>query len=154
MKEALGIEAQFLLGDFTQYLAQTNERFHVVFCSGVLYHMENPLKLVRDIARVSDRCFIWTHYHDPQNCPGPTREHRPAALDGFAASYFRVEYPDRDEPTFWGGNKPSSSWMPRSDILRALSYFGFDRVDILSEDPQHSHGSCFSLAASRSQPSS
>jgi SAM-dependent methyltransferase len=151
MKEVLGIEAQFLLGDFTQYLAQSNERFDLVFCSGVLYHMEDPLALIRDIARVSDRCFIWTHYYDPQNCPGPPRERVPATLDGFTGSYFHLDYPDRDQPTFWGGNKPSSNWMARSDILRALNHFDFDRVEVLAEEPQHAYGSCFSVAAERSR---
>jgi SAM-dependent methyltransferase len=151
MKEVLGIDAQFLLGDFIQYLAQTNERFDLVFCSGVLYHMEDPLALIRDIARVSERCFVWTHYYDPQNCPGPQRERVPATLDGFAASYFRLDYPDRDKPNFWGGNRPSSSWMARSDILSALHYVGFDRVEVLAEEPKHPNGACFSIAAERSR---
>lgn len=151
MKEALGITARFLLGDFAQYLAQTDERFDLVFCSGVLYHMQNPLALIRDMARVSDRCFIWTHYYDPQNCSGGPRERIPARLDGFAATYFRLDYPDRDRSTFWGGNKPSSSWMGRSDILSALAHFGFDRVEILAEEPQHPYGACFSVAAERSR---
>jgi len=155
MKEALGIKAaQFLLGDFTRYLAQTDERFDLVFCSGVLYHMQDPLALVRDMARVSDRCFIWTHYYDPQNCPGGPRERVAATRDGFAGSYFRLDYPDRDQPTFWGGNRPSSSWMPRSDILGALTHFGFDRVEVLAEEPQHPYGACFSVAAERSRAAS
>ena len=152
MKEALGIKAaQFLLGDFTRYLAQTDERFDLVFCSGVLYHMQDPLALIRDMARVSNRCFIWTHYYDPQNCPAGPRERVAATRDGFAASYFRLDYPDRDRPTFWGGNRPSSSWMARSDILKALTHFGFDRVEILTEEPQHPYGACFSVAAERSR---
>ena len=149
MKEALGIKAQFLLGDFAQYLAQTDDRFDLVFCSGVLYHMPDPLALLHDMARVSDRCFIWTHYYDPQNCPGGPRERVAATRDGFACSYFRLDYPDRDRPTFWGGNRPSSSWMPRSDILGALAHLGFDRLEILAEEPHHPNGACFSVAAER-----
>lgn len=151
MKEVLGIDGQFLLGDFARYLAQTNERFDLIFCSGVLYHMQHPLDLIRDIARVSDRCFVWTHYYEPQNDPGPPRERVPTTLDGFSASYFRLEYPDRELSTFWGGNKPSSNWMARSDILGALAHFGFDRIEVLAEEPQHPNGSCFSVAAERTR---
>jgi Protein of unknown function (DUF1698) len=44
VKEALGMKrAEFMLGDFTLYLQECTERFDLVFCCGVLYHMQDPL---------------------------------------------------------------------------------------------------------------
>ena len=37
-------------------------RFDVVFCSGVLYHLTKPWRLLKDIAKVSDRLFLSTHF--------------------------------------------------------------------------------------------
>jgi SAM-dependent methyltransferase len=37
-------------------------RFDAVFCAGLLYHLERPWRLVGEIARVSERFFLDTHY--------------------------------------------------------------------------------------------
>ena len=36
-------------------------RADAVFASGVLYHMADPLRLLRAFAKASDRLFLWTH---------------------------------------------------------------------------------------------
>jgi len=38
-----------MLGDFTLHLQECTERFDLVFCCGVLYHMQDPLRLIRGI---------------------------------------------------------------------------------------------------------
>jgi hypothetical protein len=46
VKELLGLErAQFLYGDFLEYLRQTSPKFDVCIASGVLYHMREPIEL-------------------------------------------------------------------------------------------------------------
>ena len=42
----------------------TTERFDLCWATGVLYHQVDPLALLRSIARVSDRVFVWTHFYD------------------------------------------------------------------------------------------
>jgi SAM-dependent methyltransferase len=153
MKEVLGLKrATFMLGDFSPYLAETDDRFDLIFCSGVLYHMEYPLRLIRDIARVAERCFVWTHYYANTH---PTCSHRvskPVALDGYSAPHFAAPYQDRMLPRFWGGNKSSSSWMARGDIIAAFRHFGFERVETLDDEPDHINGPSFSLAVSNRPP--
>lgn len=150
MKEVFRLKrTTFMLGDFGPYLAETNDRYDLIFCSGVLYHMEDPLRLIRDIARVGDRCFVWTHYYDTAH---PKCRHRVASevtLDGFSAPCFVAPYHDRALPRFWGGNKASSSWMTRSDIVAAFRHFGFDHVETFDDQPDHVNGPNFSLAASK-----
>ncbi|TMJ04553.1 MAG: methyltransferase domain-containing protein [Alphaproteobacteria bacterium] len=148
VKEALGLKrCEFLLGDFALYLQNCSERFDMVFASGVLYHMEDPIAVVRDIARVTDRCFVWTHYLEEKR-----DQHRvavPVTRDGMQATYFRAPYLDRARPVFWGGNKPSASWMKREDILAAFRHFGLDQIAVIADEPEAAHGANFCFAASR-----
>lgn len=58
-KEITGLSsARFMHGDFTEFLKCTDENFDLVFCCGVLYHMEDPIALIEAISRVSDKCFV------------------------------------------------------------------------------------------------
>jgi SAM-dependent methyltransferase len=150
MKEALGMQrASFMLGDFSLYLRDAAERFDLVFCCGVLYHMENPLALIRDIARVTGKCLVWTHYYDPGRASD--RVPKPAVVDGFSATYFGARYHDRAQGSFWGGNKPTANWMTRDDIVAAFRNFGFDVVEIIDDQPEAKPGPAFSFAARRSR---
>ena len=150
IKEAMRMtRSSFMLGDFNLYLQETPERFDMVFACGVLYHMEDPLALIRGIARTTDRCFVWTHYYDDGASTG--RVAVPAALDGITTTYYRWHYHDRAQPLFWGGNKPTASWMKRDDILAAFRHFGMDHIEIIADDPGAVHGPAISFAASRSR---
>ena len=150
IKEAMRMtHSSFMLGDFNLYLQDTQQRFDMVFACGVLYHMEDPLALIRGIARTTDRCFVWTHYFDDSTTTG--RVAVPAALDGITATYHRWRYHDRAQPVFWGGNKATASWMKRDDILAAFRHFGMDQIDIIADDRGAVHGPAISFAASRSR---
>ena len=64
VKNIFDLKTTFLLGDFIQYLESGKSRFDVCWMSGVLYHMTDPIRLMRAASRVSDILFIWTHYYD------------------------------------------------------------------------------------------
>jgi hypothetical protein len=150
VKEALNLgHASFMLGDFNLYLQGGSHRFDMIFACGVLYHMEDPLMLIQGIANATDRCFVWTHYFDER--VSKDRLAVPAAVDGFSTTYFRAQYLDRALPGFWGGNKPSASWMKRDDILQAFRHYGLDQIEIIDEDRTASHGATICFAASRSR---
>lgn len=147
VKEALGLKrAEFLLGDFNLYLRDCPERFDIVFACGVLYHMEDPLSVIHGIARVTDRCLVWTHYFD-ERVEG--RVAVPAAAHGVEATYYRANYHDRAQRDFWGGNKPTASWMTRDDILAAFRHFGLDQITIITEDRDAHPGPTVCFAARR-----
>lgn len=139
-------KVRFMLGDFTEYLKKPSDRFDLVFCSGVLYHMEDPPTLIRSIANVTDKCFVWTHYYDPDHYPGVPRtpvKHP----DGFLL--YQFEYPDMDYEKFWGGNKPVASWMRKDDILKAFIEAGLNEIRIIEESPTHPNGASFTFVACR-----
>ncbi|HTI67053.1 MAG TPA: DUF1698 domain-containing protein [Caulobacteraceae bacterium] len=147
VKEALGsARSRFMLGDFSEFLRGGGRRFDLIFASGVLYHMADPLDLVALICAASDRCFVWTHYYDPARCPDRTPH--AASLGGYEAVYHRRPY-DPKGGRFWGGNRDIASWMDRDAILGAFRHFGLDRVEVIEEAPDHVNGPAFTFVARR-----
>jgi SAM-dependent methyltransferase len=148
-KEITGLRTTtFMHGDFSEYLKEANERFDLVFCCGVLYHMPDPLALIQSIAKITERCFVWTHYFDREHYPGPPRE-AGSDLRYPGVKLYALEYNDMHSDRFWGGNRPISVWLERDDILSAFRRAGFDKIDVIDEAPSHPNGACFSFVAQR-----
>ena len=64
--------------------------------------------------------------------------------------FFRQEYGGAlGVRWFCGGNATYSHWMTRTDILDCLAHFGFLDVRAGVEDPNHPHGPCFTVVATR-----
>ena len=150
VKELLGIDrARFLLGDFSLFLRATDQAFDIIFASGVLYHMTEPLKLIELIAQRTKRCFVWSHYFDPAHYPGALRTPRGVEFAGRQFTHHELPYPDMDSGKFWGGNKPVASWLSREDMLGAFKAAGFDQIEVVQEHLTHPHGACMSFVAKR-----
>lgn len=151
VKEALGLtNARFLCGDLVAYLAACDRRFDLIFCSGVLYHMSDPMDLIRLIAERTDRCFVWTHYYtsEPSN-DKVARTALKVSRFGFDTTYHQLTYSDTESGRFWGGNRPVQAWMEKKAILAAFAHFGFAHCSILDETPDHPAGRCMSFAVWR-----
>lgn len=147
VKELLNLKKiHFMLGDVVEFFKANTHRFDLIFCSGILYHMEDPIELIGHISKFTNKCFVWTHYYDENHCPGPPR--RPLKQPG-GQIYYQRDYPDRDYGKFWGGNRPVSSWLRKDDILDAFSLAGLKTTQIIAEDLDHPGGACFTFAASR-----
>jgi hypothetical protein len=147
VKNLAGLRSRFLLGDFVEYLKDDSSRYDLIFCSGVLYHMQDPVQLIELMAAHTDRIFVWTHYiveHSTQSMHEVTR-------GGQRYIYHQRIYEDRDYGRFWGGNKPTASLLARDDILRAFAANGFDNHKIHAEDLSHPGGPCFSVSLWRSR---
>jgi hypothetical protein len=153
VKEIAGMTRTcFLYGDFVEFLRTTNARFDVIFCSGVLYHMADPIELIELIARATDKVFVWTHYYDEDHYPGPPRN--PPRTVEIDPRYPDVEHyvflrPTDTGPQFWGGNVSRSVWLRRSDILRQFERVGFNYCHVFQEDINHGNGAAITFAASR-----
>src|SRR5262249_30779338 len=126
-KEILGLKAHYLLGDFNHYLAETEDRYDLVFASGVLYHMVDPIFTLYLISRVTPRVFIWSHYIPESVAP----QAPPVERHGFRCHYFEVFYPGYDHTgRRCSGVMPSCNRLYQKDIIAALKHFGFDKVTI------------------------
>jgi SAM-dependent methyltransferase len=158
IKETLGLaRTRFLLGDFNEYLrASPALRFDLGVASGVLYHMHDPVQLLARLARACDRLFLWTHYYDA----APVRQ-RPevharfgAALTHTTEGVVHTLHPHwyqaaRFHRAFCGSGEISPRWLERDGILAALRAFGYDRIEVGLEEPEHAHGPAFALVATR-----
>jgi hypothetical protein len=141
MKEILRPEnCHFLLGDFLPYLEQNPAWHDLIFCSGVLYHMEDPFRLIEAMCRRTDRVFLWTHYFDPNEPKGPACRPIQVERGGTTITYHQHAYGiDINNAPFWGGVTPTPCWMERDDIVGAFERFGF-KVKVLVDDREMSSG--------------
>ena len=140
VKEIAKLKSEFFLGDFSKYLSETNERFDVVFASGVLYHMSKPLDLIEQIARVSDKCLLWTHVYNPKKDTGPKRSR--LADDtryGKPIKQWSLVYGSQQgSGRYWGGLDSMAVWLERDGLFEAFRANGFNRFEELPQtNPYH-----------------
>lgn len=159
VKELLKLNrVRFICGDFIEYLKANQTKFDVCIASGVLYHMKNPVELLYLISKVSDNIFIWTHYYDKEVIEnnsairGKFPSHLPSEYRGYSHILHRFEYKDALKfGGFCGGSSSYSLWMSRREILDCLNYFGFNKIQINFDQPNHPNGPSFAIVASRQQ---
>ena len=148
VKDVLSIDrSKFLLGDVEGFLSDTTDQFDLIFCSGLLYHMADPLTLIQKACARTNRCFIWTHYYNKDRHPVPF-EPKERTLDDLSITYWSHVYGDRSSQ-FWGGNKSGSSWLERDDIIAAFRHFGLSEIDVVSDNYDHPNGPAITFAAQR-----
>lgn len=157
-KEILGLKrSQFLCGNFIEYLRTTNEQFNICFATGVLYHQINPVELIYLISKISDHVYMWTHYYDyeliSRNKNNILEKFPSSSINeyqGFEHTLYRYEYQTAlNWQGFSGGTMEYSNWLSRNDILTCLKTFGFEKIKINFEEPDHQNGPCFSLVCSK-----
>ena len=157
VKELMELQrARVLCGDFVQYLRTARGPFDFCLASGVLYHMADPVELLSLIAGVTPRVYLWTHYYEEDlvrrnaAISGRFRGRSRTERAGFAPTLYRYEYRAASGgPGFWGGPKSFSHWMSRDDILACLRHLGWTDIRVNFEMPDHAHGPCFAVVATR-----
>lgn len=160
VKELLGIPAaRFVHGDFVAYLAHCDARFDVVFASGVLYHLQDPVALIELLSRVTDTLYLWTMYYDEAVLQSSSSlRHRivePTMVDykGLTYRLYRHDYLAAAwSSRFCGGTHKHAHWLTRPDIIRALGHFGFDYVEESFDEPLHENGSALAIIARKASP--
>ena len=134
-KEITGIKARFMLGDVTEFLNSTRERFDLVFACGVLYHMRDPITVVENISRVTDRCYVWSCVFDETHYHGPPRhklsDPRHPTMELWEANYGRSSM----DPKFWGGNGAYARWMRANDMMSLFDHHGLKTFDYVPPEP-------------------
>jgi hypothetical protein len=160
VKEVVGLQrARFVLGDFEEYLRATHDRFDVAIASGTIYHVREPVELILNLARVTDRVFIWTQYYVKERLEAiPHMAHRfgqshEAEFGGFRHTRHPYFYGDFLQTSrFAGGSEAFSHWLSRDDLLGALRHAGLTEIVVGVDDPGHVNGPSISLVARRPTP--
>jgi hypothetical protein len=149
VKELLGLSrSRFLHGDVVQYLSANPPKADLIFCSGILYHMANPIELIRLMCSASDKIFVWTHYYSEGSHPSKFSP-RKAEVDGFQTTYWTQRY-GGSSSGFLGGINKGSCWLERDSIFSAFQHFGLQKITVIEDNPNHPNGPAITFAASRS----
>jgi SAM-dependent methyltransferase len=157
IKNIFGLRTTFLLGDFIKFLESGKSRFDVCWMSGVLYHMTDPIRLMRAASRVSDILFIWTHYYDDlvinadQEKKAPFRPNlnKTEKLEDRRIVLHYRSYGGRKGSNFSGGPDEHSFWLVKDDIMHVLNSLGYHRIVVGHDEPGHVHGPSCSIVALR-----
>jgi len=155
IKEILKLDkVEFLLGDFMSFLRRESAQYDMVFASGVLYHMEDPIELIKLISKVSDKTLLWTHYFDDDilskrnELSHKFSNVRTIHYEGVSYEYSVQSYKAAlNWAGFCGGPKPESKWLTRGSIIKALQHYGFNDLTINFDDPNHQNGPAFAICA-------
>jgi hypothetical protein len=151
-KEALGIKsASFLLGNFEPWLEREPRKFDLIWASGVLYHSNEPLKLLQLIAAHTDKAFIWTQFYPDDFAPTapfstPIVGVRKVSFAGKDIPLFDHAYVLTRRKSFCGGVYSRCAWLRRGDILHVLSALGFSRIETAFEQT-NDQGQSFAILA-------
>ncbi len=107
-------------------------RFDAVFAAGILYHLPNPRRLIRQCAAVSDRLFLWTHLADREEV---------RRIEGVGRWYAEGQSSTcgLSARSFWPTLRTLRGW------LQAERY----HVDTVHEEPDHPSGPAITLACTR-----
>lgn len=112
--------------------------FDALLCSGLLYHLPEPWKLVRQFPSVSRNLFLWTHYADERAAK--------KVVNGYRGVWFK-EGGIRDPLS---GVSRKSFWPTLGSLLALLTENGYDSIRILENNPHHPNGPSVTLAATSS----
>lgn len=157
VKELLRLEAHFLYGDIQRFLEENQQRYDIVWASGILYHQPDPIGLLERIAEHTDRVFLHTHYVDPSR-PLPPK----VAARINPKHDVRQRWRGRDIPLhrydyggatitnrFAGGPRQHALWMEKEHIEFVLSELGLSDITYGVDDPTNPNGPGFFLLATR-----
>jgi len=162
VKNYFNLKATFLLGDFNEY-DFGNTSFDLVVASGVLYHMKDPLQLLRKIGDSANSIFLWTHYFEPDftkwdpkllsNLEAGKWDYKNpniVEVNGYSVTLVKQIYGESlNWSGFCGGIDVYSNWIFRDDIIWFIKQLGFNNVKVSFDTQTHPNGPAFCLLAER-----
>ncbi len=110
-------------------------RFDAVFCSGVLYHVPEPWRLLERIASVAPGLYLWTHYAADDR------------VDTEVAGYRGLTWREGGLADPLAGLSPTSFWPVLEDLLTMIRRSGLTRIDVLETQPDQPDGPATLLVA-------
>ncbi len=161
VQNALGFKANFMLGDFSQYLENCDARFDVIVASGVLYHMSDPVRLLQNAARISNSIGLWTHYYDEkiirERADLQKKFDKAPRIEQFGSQELHLYKQSYLDALHWkgfcGGSAPTSYWLTKESLLGLLEELGFE-VAVGDDAKTHINGPAMTLFATRRSSSS
>jgi hypothetical protein len=159
VKELLELKrTRFFLGDFLAWLENAPIKYDFIFASGVLYHLQDPVRLLELVAERSDTFYLWTHYVSDEAMPmdDPRRSAFVGTVEiqqhhGVPIHLYRRSYHGAwKSKSFCGGMHDLHRWIDKNDLIALIRALGFDDLRIGQDDPSHKNGPSFSIFARKS----
>lgn len=136
VQRLLGVSnIEFKVANLEEIDLATFGSFDAIFCSGLLYHLPEPWKLISQFSQLSENIFIWTHYanEDPAN----------KIVNGYTGKLYKEA--GISDPL--SGLSSISFWPTLSSLIRMLTLGGYHTIHILENNLIHPHGPSVTMAA-------
>jgi hypothetical protein len=155
VKEVFQLRAvRFLLGDCVSFMERDPGGWDMVFASGILYHMKDPMGFLALLPKMAPKLLLWTHYFDDsivRATPALAHKFGPiekSSRNGFAFEFVEQSYKEALQWSgFCGGSAATSLWLTRDTILGFLRHLGYSRIEVSFETPDHPNGPAFAVYA-------
>jgi Methyltransferase domain len=110
-------------------------KFDAIFCCGLLYHLPEPWRLLEQLPSIAPLVFIWTQYAAESDARDIGHGLRGKThIEGGA-----------DEPL--SGMSSTATWLTLPSLCDVLRSSGFERVDVIYDDPAHPNGPAVTIGA-------
>jgi hypothetical protein len=157
VKEVFQLQAtRFMLGDCVSFMEHDRGGWDMVFASGILYHMKDPIGFIALLPKMAPKLLLWTHYFDERIIRStPTLAKKFGQLEQSTREGFKYEFAEQSykEALQWsgfcGGSAETSVWLSRESILGFLRHLGYSRIEIEFETPNHPNGPALAVYAER-----
>jgi Methyltransferase domain len=116
-------------------------KFDAVFCSGLLYHLPEPWRLIDQLVAIAPALFIWTQY---------AAENEAHDVGQGLRGKIHVEG-GPGEPL--SGLSATATWLTLDSLREVLAASGYENVDVIYDDPSHANGPAVTIGASRDRTS-
>jgi SAM-dependent methyltransferase len=113
-------------------------KFDAVFCSGVLYHLPEPWKFIKQVQNITSNLFLWTHFVADEKA------------DQIVEGYHGWWYPEGGISDPLAGLSSKSFWLTLDSLKSLLMEYDFKHIDLIKIDMNHENGPCVTLAATKS----
>jgi methyltransferase family protein len=110
-------------------------KFDAIFCCGLLYHLPEPWRLLKQLGAIAPVLFIWTQY---------AAEEEARDLGNGLRGKIHVEG-GADEPL--SGMSSTATWLTLPSLCDLLTGTGYKSVDLLHDDPAHPNGPAVTIGA-------
>lgn len=106
-----------------------------IFCSGLLYHLPEPWKLIQQCSLISPKIFVWTQYAGEKEAKK------------FSNNFRGKWYREGSWLDPLSGVSKYSFWLSMGSLVNLLTENGFKHINIIDNDLSHPKGSAVTLAA-------
>lgn len=143
LKHAEGLKRVFKLRNVHFQMADVNDfaefgEFDVVLCWGILYHLEDPARLLEKIGENCKKLLLLdTHFafgeNESETHPNPHRLGEICFHKGLQGRWFREYAPNTSdevkEGAIWSANSNEQSfWLKKEYLIQKIRQVGFDAV--------------------------